>query len=585
MPLIAEHLCAPAAYGACVSVANAACAARARWMGLGMEAIVLALFAAGLLRGITDPSLGYADADRILLDGVFVLDFLRDLPWRDPFAYAVDYYTHFPALSIGYRPPLLPLAEAFFNGLLGVHISSARLAVVTFGLIGMSAWFRWIRWEFGLALAVVASALLATTVFVVQWGWYTMSELPVLSLALLSAYHFARYLDTDVTWRLYVAAFVAVGALYTKQTAVFLLPVFVFWAFERGRVGELIRRPEIWVATACSAVLLVPLAAMTLWLGALNIEQSVDFGARQAGGLLSWANLRAHPANLIEQHVGWPALGMAALGLLYVIWARERRAVRFLLLVLGVYLTFTTLNVTSARYAIAWIPVFCLLAALAIEWRRIHRALGAATCALVACTFGYQAFATATEPLRFASGYEAAADAVMHAYGGRPILVDAYNNGYLIYFLRQRNRARDLYVLRGDKLLSSSAITATKWLEVHARTDDDIKDLIDRAGVRFVVVEERDYTGVPIHSRLRGFLKTDLFSLYQSIPIVSNRSVSTLKDEPPLGNQSILIYEYRNPAPLRDAVPLELPVPLVGTRLNTMLRPKPDAPKSSSPAQ
>ena len=41
---------------------------------------VLSVTAVLLLRQIGDSSLGYPDADRILMDGVFIRDFLSDMP-------------------------------------------------------------------------------------------------------------------------------------------------------------------------------------------------------------------------------------------------------------------------------------------------------------------------------------------------------------------------------------------------------------------------------------------------------------------------------------------------------------------------
>jgi len=55
-------------------------------------------------RRLGDTSLGYPDADRILMDGVFLHDFLTAFPISNPLEYCLTYYVQYPALSIGYRP-------------------------------------------------------------------------------------------------------------------------------------------------------------------------------------------------------------------------------------------------------------------------------------------------------------------------------------------------------------------------------------------------------------------------------------------------------------------------------------------------
>lgn len=101
--------------------------------------LILALAAVLALRDIGNPHLGTADANRILMDGVFMHDFLSDLPLTDIYDYTVHYYAQYPALSIGYRPPLLPFFEGLANGLFGINQWSSRLALTGFWLLGVLA--------------------------------------------------------------------------------------------------------------------------------------------------------------------------------------------------------------------------------------------------------------------------------------------------------------------------------------------------------------------------------------------------------------------------------------------------------------
>ena len=76
-----------------------------RVIGLISVLLVMSIL---LLRDIGNISLGYPDADRIMMDGVFIHDFLKDLPLTHIYQYTTEYYAQYPALSIGYRPPFFP---------------------------------------------------------------------------------------------------------------------------------------------------------------------------------------------------------------------------------------------------------------------------------------------------------------------------------------------------------------------------------------------------------------------------------------------------------------------------------------------
>jgi len=190
---------------------------------------VLVVMSILLLRGIGNPNHIYPDADRQLMDGVFILDFMREMPVSEIYEFTVDYYAQYPALSIGYRPPFFPFVEALFNAAFGINIWSSRLALLAFTIVGVTAWFKLVQRIFGTNIAFWASLLLVTTPFLAQWGWYTMGELPVLSMALLTAYVFYRYTENQRPGYLYAAAILFSLTVWTKQTGVFLALWFLLY--------------------------------------------------------------------------------------------------------------------------------------------------------------------------------------------------------------------------------------------------------------------------------------------------------------------------------------------------------------------
>jgi hypothetical protein len=125
--------------------------------------------------------------------------------------------------------------------------------------------------------------------------------------------------------------------------------------------------------------------------------------------------------------------------------------------------------------------------------------------------------------------------------------------------MRAFDPKRSLIVLRGDKLLTSAAISATHWLKIHAHSREDIENILNRYGTTHIVVESEDLTGIAIHQEFRAFLDSGPFRLVKEIPVKSNYPV--------LRGQRIKIYEYLNSKPI-TADRLELRLPVVGQTLS-----------------
>ena len=77
----------------------------------------------------------WPDASRHALNGAFVLDFLNQLPLRHPVDFAYAYYRQYPALTIGFYPPLFSVALAGFYALFRVCEAAALLCELAFLLL------------------------------------------------------------------------------------------------------------------------------------------------------------------------------------------------------------------------------------------------------------------------------------------------------------------------------------------------------------------------------------------------------------------------------------------------------------------
>ena len=121
-----------------------------------------------LAQGIGAGGFWFPDAGRHAMDGIFLLDFIKDFAFLHVFDYTVQYYAKYPALGIGYYPPFFALVEAGFYALFGISIVSARLTVLFFALIAVIFWFRLVKLIFDEKIAFYSTFLLITTPFVVK---------------------------------------------------------------------------------------------------------------------------------------------------------------------------------------------------------------------------------------------------------------------------------------------------------------------------------------------------------------------------------------------------------------------------------
>lgn len=536
-------------------------------VGIGLLLILLIMFFLHF-RDIADVTIAFPDAGRLLMDGVFIHDFLKDFPISRIYQYTTEYYAQYPALSIGYRPPFYPLIEAIFNTLFGIEIWSSRLAILPFALLGLGCWFDLLRRNYDTSIAISSILLLVSSPFVSTWGWYTLTELPVLYMVMASAYFFFRYYQNDKPVYLYTFALLFCISVWTKQTAAFQVIWYALFMLFNGVLPTYLKRKEVWISIVTMILLITPLIVITLWLGKANLAQSIGSSGSSFADFsrMSWANLSWVVKVLLAIQITPPVTALSLVGAAVAIYKRDVKLVFFALLIASVYIFFTYILAKSARYTIFWIPAFTLLAVLPLYYFKNSKVFCRFSWVIICLVTIFQIYKTYEKPILRASGYKEAAEFVLKNCLDSPtVLFDGYNNGYFTYFMRALDPKKSMYVLRGDKLLSSSSIYSnSKYdLELHASTKQDITKLIDKFAFSCLVVESREPFGLEIHRIFRDHLATGPFQLMHEIKVNSNR--------PALKNQTLKIYRYLDlKPPTADYLIIKLPI--VGQELKIPYR-------------
>ena len=526
-------------------------------------AVSLALIVSA--RSFLDEGVSFPDGDRLMMDGVFIADYLRDTlanGFLHPMAYAEQYYAQYPALSIGYKPPLWPAIQSLLNLPFGPYPVVPRICLLILAGLSAAALFQTIRRYCAPQVAFMATVLTMTTPYLVQWYWYPMTEAPVMSFIILAAWSFTRYAELRKNRDLIFSVLFLAGAAWIKQPAAYAaLWLFLFALLTTPSLLSIKQNKAVWLAAIGFLMLLVPVGLLTLEFGALNIDQSVGRGQFSDAKVLAATQLLKHPWYIFTDHLTLPVLVLATGGLMISIAALWRGAdikkrhgiILFLMLIVSTYVAFTTLSHKIPRYSFFWIPSFGFFSALFLDFlsRRVDFRFG------IAVFFGVAAFnifALYERPVRSLSGPSEAVEYVLKHSKSPIVFVDAYENGVITYFFRQRDTGRTKWVIRGDKLLSSTAISGSNWLEVHAKNRGDIRKIFRSYGIQMILVEKNNLIDIPIHDALREYLRTDEFDL------VAEFDTASSVDSRYNNGQSLQVYKFRDwQPPTADEIVIRIP--------------------------
>jgi hypothetical protein len=496
------------------------------------------------------------DMPRHLMNGAYFYDLIGDGLPSDLHQYTLEYFAQYPALSLGHHPLLLPLAEAPAYALFGISIASGRMVTIAFFLVGVIAWFYLVLMAYDEKVAFLATLIYVSSPIVVRFSQIVMSEMPAISLILVSAYLFYKYTETERVWLL--SAFVACFAMacYAKQLSIFAIPAFVcYLALRRGLRSVFSSR--VIIAFASLGILLVPLVLITLRYSPSNVAWVAAGGSTRSDWLTHfWFPIQS----LWTHHFAWPIVVLAAIGLAGILVRRQKAAGFFLLWALALYCLVVIVKLHQPRIAMYWIPPFCLFAALSPKAFKSQLLQRAALVALV-LAIGVQFAMAFTADLETAGGYEEAATYVVEYPMGTTVMYSSnVDTGYFVFFVRKLDPDRGLIVLRANKMLATSMMS--RITEERIEDEEEIYALLDEMGTCYVVMENTPTMSDSIRL-LAQAVQGENFSLRKEVPITSG--------DLRLQDVTISIYEYKRCGPANPDAMLNMNIPLVNESIHVRL--------------
>jgi 4-amino-4-deoxy-L-arabinose transferase-like glycosyltransferase len=488
------------------------------------------LFALAALRSLPGGNIIDPDAARHAMNGAMIRDMVASGEILHPIAFGKRYYSHYPALSIPYHPPLFPAIESVFYAIGGVHLTVARLAVAF--AAGISAILL-----YGLIARQYDSRALAffSTFAFFSWHWPqwvandVMLEFPALALLLASLYFIRDPIDGP---QLYVFALIAGAAVWTKQNTLFLGLMPFAWVALR-REWQILRRKTIWLASAVFGAAVAAFTAVVALFGWTGLAQASS--GRTIASLLLRNPVYYAKSLSQDMSVAGTALVFIAMAAATVQALRGRREdVLFLAWAYTGAAFLLALGMLDQRYLIFAAPPLFVISFRSLQ-RLCARFAGPlpAWIAVAAVTAVFS-FLQLSKPLPFLKGPAEAAHFVLEN-GPARIVYCGGTGGQFTFAVREQDRHQQSAVIRGDRLPEGMFDAAA------------FENFAHRYGVRYIVLE-RTY-------RQRTWYR---LAAHPAPSMVLDR-VIPLQASDPIWRGSLEIYRFTNPSPRPDdAIQLRL---------------------------
>ena len=455
-----------------------------------IAAVAAGAFGLLALRGLDAGGIVWTDAARHAMNGALIHDWLREGPWLSPGAYARWYYAHWPALSLGYHPPVFPAIEAVAYFLFGVGPFAARAVVAL--ATGVSAWLMYrlvLRTHGSPAVAFAAMVAGFSLPLVQSLSQDVMLEMPALVFVLLALLALPP-LNEPFTARaaLGFAAF-AVIAIWTKQLTVFVAAVPVGMAVLTAR-GNWLRSRWLWISVAACAFALAGLTVFELAFGGESPRRFAVFRGLD----------RVLPSNgAVYLAYAWDNYGLllVALAGLSLLWAVRKHQWQALVGADGLYIAWAAAVIAalllgrwaSTRYLFFAGPPLVALGVIAAHRSLARLAPARWADAAIVVTASAIALAGISRAPLVLPGPAAAAQLVAADHPTR-VLYAGESDGQFAFALRSATADTNAIVIRGERLPDA------------VYEADIFEDFATRYGVSHVVLEQTRRTASMPWTRL-----------------------------------------------------------------------------------
>ncbi|TFW24326.1 ArnT family glycosyltransferase [Duganella callida] len=489
-----------------------------RWRAAAALAAIAALALYYFHSAPTDGDFWWYDASRHAMNGVFLRDFLLDGGLRDPFQFARDYYQRYPAVNVGFYPPLFYLSAVPLLVLLGASHAVAQAMVSLYALLaGAMAWLLLRRQLGPLTAGAAVLALLSLAPFAL-WSRQVQLDVPAIAVLLASSWALTRYTEQGGRKWLYLSAVLLGCAMLTRVQAVFAVPVMGYFLFLHRQPAPAPLRQRL-IALALMGCVAAPAVLMAAYFARVN--QTLATAVPGMPGLWTFENWTWY-VRCLPQQFGWPCIALVLAGLAGIVraaWQRRLPPPALVLLAFTVcaWVFFTVVSNKDSRFNLPGIAFLFLTAAYGLSL------LGArlASLALPALALWQLVQLALMPPVPFVAGFKQAAQvAAQLTPARRNVLISAHRDGSFIFDLRTATTRADIGVRRADKLLVEIAIMRGIGIRDSGLGKPEIVRLLERNRIDTIVAQPGYLADQPAMDAFESMLRDGTpFRLVRVIPM------------------------------------------------------------------
>lgn len=250
---------------------------------------------------------GHGDEAAHFVTSVMMRDFLLSGDYARPFAFARDYYLHYPRVAIGHWPPVMYLAGGLWFALFGVSRTAAMLFIaVTAAAVATLIYCIGRRLVSPLAAGLAAVLFLVSPLVLVASAAFMVEHLVTL-LMLASAMMFARFARTGRLLDGLAFGVLAAVAILTRGSGWALGLVPVVTIVLTGKY-DLLKRPGLWISAVPPLVTGLPWYYLTR-------SMQTDSWAGGPEGVPYWQAAMTDFSAALYQGLGLAIVILAVIGL------------------------------------------------------------------------------------------------------------------------------------------------------------------------------------------------------------------------------------------------------------------------------
>jgi len=474
------------------------------WIALGGYALAL-LAGALVLAHLWAYQAGFSGADEPahFLNGVFVSSYLHDHAGTNPMAYAVEYYLHYPKISIGHWPPA-------YYGLLGLLLlvlpatpQAAFVINLLVGALPAAELGGALAWLADRRVALAGCAIYALTPLAVEGQAFFMLDQALTACCCAAAIAWLAYTRRPGLARAAVFAALCAGAVLIKGNGwlMVLVPLF-HMLLTRG--WRLLALPHLYLAALAAGLVVVP----WYWLTSSIAADGFNY---QAGLRYGWLALTANLHTLLR-NLGYVGALLALITIVVEFRRRREAPLRWAAVSIAISLVLATLTLQSLvpvaiddRYLAPALPAYTALAALGVlhvanalrGWLARRAAMAPPARDRVVLAAGALLMLAMLAPgVAHLAGHGPKVDmraadlpALAPTVAPAVWIIDGTSGaeGALIAELAVRDPALRHYAVRASKLLAASDFMGTRYA-LKYRHPQQVLDELSRLGARYVVL-------------------------------------------------------------------------------------------------